>query len=477
MKKLSRSIISLLLAFMLLVSPAYADASSLIAGVEQYYALDSVASYIDIFYKFDADRDKLLNVAFYEKLTNPEADTEDMISAMMDSLDPHSAYLDKDEYKLLMDQTINGEFCGIGVSIQERSGRCVVVSPIKDSPAEKAGIIPNDIIASVNGEDVLGKTIEYIQSLVMGEEGTSVKLGILRGEEILTMEIVRKRLKNTSVSYEIMDGIGYISVSSFTGTTPDDTKAALSEFDQRGINKIIIDLRYNPGGELNSAITFSNLFIPKGLITKIEYANEESNQMYYSENENPKYKIALLINEGSASASELFSAAAKDTGVAKLFGETSYGKGTMQTVASYGPTGGALRLTIAEFLSPLGNKINEVGVSPDVYVENTTSTRDTSHFLPFDVTVVNDWGDTHENVKALQQRLAFLGYYDGKITKEFDKKTKIALETYQAYNNLPVTGCTDLETALSINNIDYAAMLFYDDLQLEEAKEYLKSLK
>ncbi len=476
MKKTCKSLISLLLSALLLFTPVFADGLQL-SGAEQYNALSSVSSFIEIYYKFGADAAELRSAAFREKLVNPDADLARMIEVMMSKLDPHSSYLNKDDYKRLIEQSIEGEFCGIGVSIAERSGRVVVISPIKGSPAEAAGVKPNDIIFSVGGEIVLGKSVEYIQSLILGEEGTAVKVGFLRGSQIIDLELVRSKIRNSAVSHKVLeDNIGYLSVSSFNKTTPEDTRVALKEFDEKGINKVVIDLRYNPGGELNSAIEFANIFLPKGPVAKIEHRYEQNNEIYYSTNTRPKYKIAVLVNEGSASASELFSAAVKDTKAGKLFGTTTYGKGTMQTIMPYPLTGGALRLTIAEFLSPNGNTINEVGVEPDYYIFNKTRKHDASHLLPFDITKEYRYGDRSEDIRAIQQRLSFLNYYGKTPNGMLDTETFEAIKTYQAYNSLNVTGTINLETALHLNNIDYENILFNDDLQLEGAIEYLKKL-
>ncbi len=472
-----KKFLSVLLAILLLFSPALAQEP--LSGDLQYRALDSIASYLDIFYKFDTDANYLKNVAFYEKLTNPDATLEDMVSAMMDTLDEHSVYLYPDEYNYLVNQSLQGEFCGIGVSIIQSGGRVVVVAPIKDGPAEKAGVLPNDIISFVNGEDVSGRSLEYIQSLIMGEEGTSVSVGFTRGSEVVTFNITREKIKNSAVSYEILeDNIGYISVSSFNLTVAKDTKAILDDFDKLNVKRIILDLRNNPGGELQAAIDFANLFIPQGVIAKIEYNMESNNKTYYSYNKKAsKYKLAVLVNKGSASASELFSAAVKDRNAGKIFGTKTYGKGTMQTVQSYPLTGGGFKVTIAEFLSPNGNHINEVGVVPDYHIVNKEYTRDTSYFLPYDITVTNNEGNTGDNVKAIQQRLEFLGFFEGEPDGNFDAKTAEAVKLYQAYNALPITGIVDVYTALALNNTDYDSIVFTEDLQLNSAIEYLKNTK
>ena len=468
--KTFKTVISLLLAFVLSVMPVMAEEPAELSGEHMYMALGSVSSYIEIYYKFGADADKLMNVAFREKLNNPDADIEDMIRAMMATLDKHSEYLTEEDYQALIEQSILGTFCGIGVSIMEVNGKVIVVSPIEGGSAEKAGIRPNDIIFYVNGENVTGKSISYIQSLILGEEGTDVNVGFIREGQPVYYNLKRTKVKNPTVSHSIIDGVGYIKVSSFNVSTPEDTKIALSEFDRKGIKNIVIDLRDNPGGEINSVAEFANNFIPEGILSTIEYNEHTGNkQVLYSKNKHPKYKLAVLINENSASASELFTAAVIDTKAGRVFGTTSYGKGTMQQVQPYALTGGGIKLTIAEFKSPLGNSINGVGVNPDMTVYNGTETRDASHLLPFDITVKNKRGDVSENVMALEQRLQFLEYFEGEPDETFDNETFEALKTYQAYQGLSINGVTDIDTAISLNSIDYENLKFFDDIQLETA--------
>ena len=479
--KINKRIACIFLAVLMLASIqlfAFADEMTQEEyGDYQYQVLEYAAKIIANNYKFDTKIPYLLTAAFYEKLTHPDADLEDMIARMMDSLDPHSSYLRSEEYQQMVNHSISGEFGGIGVSIIERSGRIVIIGVMEDSPAEKAGILPYDVIASVDGVSVLGKSTEYLQTYASGAIGTSVNIGIIRGGQELSFDLIRAKIKDNTVSATIDEGVGYIHVSRFNQTTTPDTKRALAAFDALGIDKIIIDIRNNPGGERQSAIDFCNLFIPKGVVASIHYLEEENTEYFYSELENPKYKLAVLINGDSASASELFAAAAKDTEAAVLIGETTYGKGTMQSIIPFSYTGGALRLTIAEYYSPKGNKVNDVGVIPDQTVLNKTETHDTSYFAELNVQEESGLDDDSSNVLALEQRLDFLGYGPGMVDNIFDGKTEKALRTYQVYRNLPATGTLNMETALDLNNLDYENIEFYVDEQYETAKNYLKTGK
>lgn len=474
MKKNTRVLIALIIAFVMFSSPAFAITEQESRGTYDYLMVENVAGIVSNYYRFDTTREYLMNAAFYEKLIHPDGDIEDMISAIMSSLDKHSSYMTKEEYEYMIAHTISGEFAGIGVSINRISGRIVVISPIIDSPADAAGILPNDIIAYVNGENVLESTVEYVQAKVTGEIGTSVNIGILRGTEILYFDIVRAKINETTVRTKILDSnIGYIMVTNFNKNTAEEAKIALEEFDEKGIEKLIVDVRNNPGGELTAAVNFCDLFIPKGVVAHIKYKDSSNNEIFYSQLKEKKYELVVLINGGSASASELFSGSVKDTYSGTIIGETTYGKGTVQTIMPFNPTGGALRITIAEYLTAGGRSINNVGVTPDYSIENKFEYRDTSELVDMKVTLELKSGDENEAVLALEQRLVFLGYMEDVADEVYDEKTVDAVKTFQAHRNLGAIGEANVETLMNLNNIDYDNIKFSVDCQLDTAVKYL----
>ncbi len=182
-----------------------------------------------------------------------------------------------------------------------------------------------------------------------------------------------------------------------------------------------------------------------------------------------------MINGGSASAAELFAAAVKDTKVGAIIGENSYGKGTMQTLIPFEYTGGALRLTVAEYFSAHGNRVNGVGVKPDYTVHDDAIYKDVSYLEPIELTKESRIYDESDNVLAIEQRLELLGYFEEKPDKFFDEETKKALEMYQTFRKLPVTGTTNLETSLDLNSIDFENMAFSNEAQMNTALNYLKT--
>ena len=483
-KTFFRKSLSVLMAVLLFVLPiqSFAEesegsssAATQFYGQYQFSILSVASKIIENGYCFGVTSGDLLAEAFYEKLVNPSADVEDMLNVMTDSLDPHSSYLNAEEYKYMMDHTISGTFAGIGVSVVQAGDRVVVVSPMAGSPAEEAGIEANDVIISVNGEGMIGKSVQYIQSVISGEEGTAVSIGVQRGDKILNFDMKRAIIRDKTVTWSVKDGIGIIRVASYNPTTAEDAKKALEDFDRQGIKNIVIDERNNPGGELQSVVDFCNLFIPKGPVATMKFKDSQNDETYYSTLEKPKYKLAVLINGGSASAAELFAAAVKDTKVGAIIGENSYGKGTMQTLIPFEYTGGALRLTVAEYFSAHGNRVNGVGVKPDYTVHDDAIYKDVSYLEPIELTKESRIYDESDNVLAIEQRLELLGYFEEKPDKFFDEETKKALEMYQTFRKLPVTGTPNHETSLDLNSIDFENMAFSNEAQMNTALNDLKT--
>jgi carboxyl-terminal processing protease len=473
---MKKRILALILALCIcLGAPAVLAAE--ISGKMQYVYLSELANYIVNNYKFETTREELIEEAFFRKLIDPAISFNDMVKYMMDCLDENSMYLYEDELNSMMREDISGTITGIGVTIVNRNGRVVVVSPMKDSPAYKAGIQPNDIIVSVDGVDVSNEDMDTVRSLVIGEKGTPVAVGVLRGESVLTFNIVRDEVRAITVGHQVLEGnIGYIAITSFNKNVVEAVEEALAEFDALGITKIVVDLRYNPGGELQEVVELCRKFVPKGVIATIDYsdASGREDEIYYSENETPKYNLAVLINEGSASASELFTGAVQDTGVGRVFGTTSFGKGTVQEILPIA-TGGGIRLTIAEYKTAGGRSIHKVGIEPDEYVKNTTQIKDISHFTAIDFSdLCYEAGDNGQGVLAIEQRLEFLGYMKG-ADEVFDGETALAVQSFQINAGISATGKADLNTLLYISGQDYELPVFVDK-QLGAATGYLLSL-
>ncbi len=293
------------------------------------------------------------------------------ISGMVDALDdPFSSYLDPSSFEMFQTD-LSGDVEGIGVVIRtdEETEQVYVVEVLEGTGAERAGVLPGDIFIDVDGQSVDGLNQSELAALVRGPSGTEVVITFLRGEELVTLTITRMRFEVPNVTYEVLDGdIAYISMNEFSDRSRGQLDAALEELDVNSRAGLIFDLRGNPGGLLSSAIDVASAFIPDGVVL-YEAFGDGSEQVFESNGDfaGITVPIVVLVNEGSASASELVSGAMQDRGVATLIGEVTFGKGTVQTLQPLS-NNGALRITIARYLLPTRRWIHEVGVTPDIVI-------------------------------------------------------------------------------------------------------------
>lgn len=280
--------------------------------------------------------------------------------------DPYSQYYTADEFQSLKEQT-SGSFVGIGVyiGIDPESNKLTIISPIEGSPAYKAGIKSGDIVSKVDDESVDSKKIDEVIKKIKGKENTKVKLTVQRDGKELNFDITRKTIVTKSVSNEVMDGnIGYLRITSFDENTYKEFKENLSELESKGVKGLVIDLRDNPGGLLDICVDIADDLIGKGTIvyTKDNTGNKE---YYKSDEKEVNMPMAVLINGGSASASEILTAALVDNGKAIAIGETSFGKGLVQSVKGL-TDGTGYKLTTAQYFTPNGDYINGKGITPKI---------------------------------------------------------------------------------------------------------------
>ena len=283
--------------------------------------------------------------------------------------DPYSEYLDETGFSRLNEMT-DGTFGGIGVVLGQRNKEFVVVSPMEGSPGAKAGIEAGDKILKVNDVDTKGRTLEDVVSTIRGKKGTSVKLLLEhKNGQQFTADIVRDDIKVKSVAGRMLPDskIGYIRIAMFNENTGEEFKKAYEKLEQEGMQATLLDLRHNPGGLLTECVKVSNYIVPKGPVVSIT-DKKGNTKVYESKLEKVKYPLAVLIDHGSASASEIVSAAVQDTKAGKLFGVKTYGKGCVQSVFHI-TTKTGLKLTTAMYYTPSGRSIHKVGVTPDVEIE------------------------------------------------------------------------------------------------------------
>lgn len=295
---------------------------------------------------------------------------EGAMHGLVESLDdPYSEYMDEKGFARLNEMT-DGTFGGIGVVLGQRNKEFVVVSPMEGSPGAKAGIEAGDKILKVNDVDTKGRTLEDVVSTIRGKKGTSVKLLLEhKSGQQFTADIVRDDIKVQSVAGRMLPDskIGYIRIAMFNENTGEEFKKAYEKLEQEGMQATLLDLRHNPGGLLTECVKVSNYIVPKGPVVSIT-DKKGNTKVYESKLEKVKYPLAVLIDHGSASASEIVSAAVQDTKAGKLFGVKTYGKGCVQSVFHV-TTKTGLKLTTAMYYTPSGRSIHKVGVTPDVEIE------------------------------------------------------------------------------------------------------------
>jgi carboxyl-terminal processing protease len=376
-------------------------------------AEDSAHAYLDYFHQV------------YQIIRTEYVDTVDTktvfygaIKGMIQALnDPFSRFLDEDSYTELKEET-TGKFVGIGVEISARDGEIVVVSPIADTPAMRAGLKAGDVITRVNGIDIKDKNLSEIVKMIRGLPHTAVKLMVAREgfDEPLSFEIERASIKIETVSFDILKeyNTGYIKIKTFSTDTTREVENAVQELNRKGITKLIVDLRWNPGGLLDKAISISELFLDKGRVIVSTRGREGSGTIReYSSEKTPLYKgqLAVLVNKGSASASEIFSGAIKDNNRGKLVGEKTFGKGSVQKFFNLNENIG-VTLTIAKYYTPSGVSIHGKGIMPDhaVIMESFPESDRKSINLILKEKLVEAFVKTHKgyNVQNRQEFMQFL---------------------------------------------------------------------
>lgn len=302
------------------------------------------------------------------------------LKAMVASLgDPYSVYYTPEEFAAFQ-QNSSGEYYGVGmgIGIDEVTGLAVVSYFLEDSPAEEAGIQVGDLLVSIDGEDITKNTIQEIRVKCIGDDGTPITIGVKRGEEVLEFNMTRRSIELDMVEYKMLEGgIGYMRIKQFSGNSEALFNKGMDEFEEQGAKGIVFDLRNNPGGYLNTVVSMLDRLLPEGTIvyTEDKYGNRDTKT---SDANNVQIPIVMLVNENTASASEIFAGAIQDYDWGKAVGTRTYGKGVVQIVIPIESTGGGLKITSSEYFTPKGRNIDGNGIYPDKYVElSAEATEDT----------------------------------------------------------------------------------------------------
>ena len=323
-------------------------------------------------------KDKLAKMNFLEDfvkenylypVTDEELATGELKGVVAGLNDPYSEYLTKKEYDQLTEAT-TGKFFGIGVFISNQTDNLItVISPIKDSPADKAGIKAGDKIIKIDGKEYTAPQINEAMNTMTGEKGTEVEITILRPSTGKTkdLKIIRDEIKEETIIPKNLDGIGYLGITQFNEDTSKDFKRELEKLQGEGVTSLIVDLRGNPGGIVDTAAEVADVLLPEGMIV---YAKDKDHKKVFEFKSDSDYvdlPLAVLINQGSASASEILAGAIRDYNRGTIIGQKSFGKGIVQSAVRF-PKGDGIKLTTSEYFTPKGENIHKKGINPDIEV-------------------------------------------------------------------------------------------------------------
>ena len=338
-----------------------------------FYLNSANSAEVDIYKKIDLFGEVLekINREYIDEIDQSES-MDSAINGLLQSLDPYSSYMSPEILEEMQTET-SGEFGGLGIEVGMEVGVVKVISPIDDTPASKAGLKAGDYIVKINGTQVQGKSLSEAVDLMRGPVGSSIELTVRRrGEKkALTFNITREIIEIQSVKSELLEeNIGYIRLTSFNENSSDQIEKQIKKLKKnKNLNSFILDLRNNPGGLLNQAIRISDFFLENGEIVSTKSRKKSDNRKWFAKKGDitDGKTLLVLINYGSASASEIVAGALKDHKRAIVVGENSYGKGSVQSIIPL-KNRGAIRLTVAKYYLPSGKSISEVGVRPDIEV-------------------------------------------------------------------------------------------------------------
>ena len=357
-----------------------------------------VAAENDVYKKIDLFGEVLekINKEYVDEINQSES-MDAAIDGLLQSLDPYSAYMSPEIFNEMQTET-SGEFGGLGIEVNMESGVVKVISPIDDTPASRAGIKAGDYIIKIDDIQVQGKSLSEAVDLMRGPVGSSIILTVRRigQKKALTFEIVREIIQIKSVKADLLkNNVGYLRLTSFNENSGDQIREQIREFEKNeNINSYILDLRNNPGGLLSQAIRISDFFLDNGEIVSTKSRKASENRKWFAKKGDliGGKTLVVLINYGSASASEIVAGALQDHKRAIILGENSYGKGSVQSIIPL-KNKGAIRLTVAKYYLPSGKSISEVGVSPDIEIDEDTDEfrikTDTDNQLSYTLKLLN----------------------------------------------------------------------------------------
>lgn len=441
---------------------------------QNYLNYEQLAKYIEEYY-IDASitADEAMKGGVSNYVDGDEEKLAGLLKAMFQNLDPWSNYFTTSEYESFESQ-VNKTFYGIGVQIAERDGYVEITGFSEENGlAEQTGFKAGDKFVRVAGTDCVGKSISEVRGLIIGDLGTTVDVTVLRDGQLVDITATRTQVHTaTAISTILPNNTGYLRIISFGETTALEVGEILDNYVAQGVKKVILDLRDNGGGQLNSAVTIAKMLVPQGKIVDVVYRNSENNMSYYSDRTTKDFDLVTLVNGNTASAAEILASAIQDSNAGKLVGETTYGKAVIQSVFPL-RNQDYFKLTIGEYKTRNGRSINYVGLEPDEFVKNVYHPIDSTKYEKFDFSTKSSLGSYCKNAVSAKQKLGLLRYYNGSADNMvYTAELRNAVKEFQAEHGLASTGVLDIPTQVKIER-EFEALKLEEDIQLETAYEML----
>ena len=438
----------------------------------EFEAADQIADYITELYIDDTvDKNEIIRMGISGLLEeNPDL-LVPFLKEMFSGLDEYSEFFTEEEYREYIN-SVNQAFYGIGVIIQKNGDYVEIIDFSEpNSKAEKSGFKAGDKIYAVEGKECRGLSLNDVRNMIVGDLGTTVNVTVLRGEELIELVATRVEVRQSTVTGGTLEGnIGYMNISTFGDTTYEEFKLLLEDFRIKGVEKIILDLRNNGGGRVDTAVAIAKHIVPKGKIVEVKYRDDKYDTIHRSTLSEKEFDFITLVNEHTASSAEILASAMQDSGASKLIGTRTFGKAVIQTVFPL-TNGMKFKLTIGQYKTRNGKEINGVGIEPDTYINNITEKIDATEYSAFDFRTRLAMGDTSNYIIAAKERLSLLGYFDGKVDDTlFTEDLKASVKAFQKDNSLCDNGVLDIATQVKMQDL-FEKLETVVDLQLHTAYE------